>query len=279
MLANPRSTPVASGSTVLPAAASIGVRHLLAGPRQYGLVLGASSNAAWLAAGGHVVALTKPGDFRLPNGVTVAEHAKTRCLQSGDRGVIGDGRLEIGSVNACVVRWWDPRPRLDRESLPALTTRCLLARRRVAQPTDEGLGRSLRRNDTDAVHRSVRALLGRGAGLTPEGDDILVGLLAGLRLLGAAVEHPGAGEMLAMIARVAITEAPIRTTALSLALLRHAAAGEVADPVATFLKALTGRGDVGVATSSLQTMGQTSGVATARGVLLAADYLAARGSP
>jgi hypothetical protein len=60
---------------------------------------------------------------------------------------------------------------------------------------------------------------------------------------------------------------------LSAALLRHAVAGEVADPVAAFLQAITGRGDLAEAVDDLRTMGHTSGIATACGVLLAADFL------
>jgi hypothetical protein len=118
------------------------------------------------------------------------------------------------------------------------------------------------------------ALLGKGEGLTPQGDDVLVGMLAGLRLLGPAVGAPGAGGMMAAIAPVVLTEAPFRTTALAAALLRHAVAGEVADPVAGFLQSLTGRNDLTEAVDNLLTMGDSSGAATACGVLLAADYLA-----
>jgi hypothetical protein len=116
-------------------------------------------------------------------------------------------------------------------------------------------------------------LLGKGEGLTPEGDDVLVGTLAGLRLLGPVMGESGVGGMLAALAPIVLTEAPFRTTALSAALLRHAVAGEVADPVAAFLQALTGRGDLQEAVDGLHTMGNTSGIATACGVLLAADYL------
>jgi hypothetical protein len=117
------------------------------------------------------------------------------------------------------------------------------------------------------------ALLGKGEGLTPEGDDILVGMLAGLRLLGPVVGKPGAGGMLAAIAPIVLTEAPFRTTALSAALLRHAVAGEVADPVAAFLHALTGRGDLLESVAVLRTMGHSSGLAAGCGVLAAAEFL------
>jgi hypothetical protein len=128
-------------------------------------------------------------------------------------------------------------------------------------------------NDPDAVRHAMCGLLGKGEGLTPEGDDVLVGVLAGLRLLGPALGVPGADGMQAAMAPIVLTEAPFRTTALSAALLRHAVAGEVADPVAAFLQVLTGRGDMAGVIAGLQTMGNTSGIATACGVLLAADFL------
>ena len=265
---------IASATASLPAAASRGVQHLLEGPRKPGVLLGASSNTAWLQAGGQVLVLSGPGAVRLPNGLTVAEPTATVCSQSGDRCTVGDGRLEIGEVKASVVRWWDPRPALESIPPADLAVQCSDARGRFECPDDEGLGRSLKNNDPAAVRQAMCALLGKGEGLTPEGDDVLVGMLAGLRLLGPAVGVPGAGGMLAAVAPVVLTEAPFRTTALSAALLRHAVAGEVADPVAAFLHALTGRGSMEEAVAGLHTMGSSSGVATACGALLAAESLA-----
>lgn len=266
-------TGLATAPATLPAAASRGVRHLLDGPRKPGVLLGASSNAAWLQAGGHVLVLSGPGAVRLPNGVTVAEPTDVVHSRSGDHCVVGEGLLEIGTVKASVVRWWDPRPSLDSTTVSDLATKCSDARQRFECPDDEGLGKSLLSNDAAAVRHSMCALLGKGDGLTPEGDDVLVGMLAGLRLLGPAVGAPGAGGMLAAVAPIVLTEAPFRTTALSAALLRHAVAGEVADPVAAFLQALTGRGSLEKAVDDLHMMGNTSGVATACGILVAAEYL------
>ena len=257
----------------LPAAASRGVRHLLEGPRQPGVLLGASSHAAWLQAGGHVLVLAGRDAVRLPNGVTVAEPVDAVRSSSGDLCMVGDGRLEVGNMKATVVRWWDPRPSLETVSPKVVAARCAEARPRFVSIDEGGLGKALISNDPAAVRHAMCGLLGKGEGLTPEGDDVLVGLLAGLRLVGPAVGNPGAGGMQAEVAPIVLTEAPLRTTALSAALLRHAVAGEVADPVAALLQALTGRGDQEEAVSGLLTMGNTSGVATARGVLLAAEYL------
>ncbi len=257
----------------LPAAASLGVRHILEGPRQPGVLLGVSSNAAWLQARGHVLVLGRRDAVRLPNGIALTEPSQPVRSSAGARCLVGDGGLEIGNLRAGIVRWWDPRPALDPVSDTSLMALCADARTHFACVDDGGLGDALQRNDAAAVRHAMCGLLGKGEGLTPEGDDVLVGLLAGLRLLGSALNRAGAGGMQAAIAPIVLTEAPFRTTALSAALLRHAVSGEVAEPVAVFLQALTGRGGMKEAADGLRTMGNTSGIATACGVLLAADFL------
>ena len=179
----------------------------------------------------------------------------------------------MGNLRASIVRWWDPRPALESVSAQSVTRLCEDARERFVCVDDGGLGNALMSNDPGAVRHAMCGLLGKGEGLTPEGDDVLVGVLAGLRLLGPALGVPGAYGMQAAMAPIVLTEAPFRTTALSASLLRHAVAGEVADPVAAFLQAITGCGDIAQATDDLATMGHTSGIATACGVLLAADFL------
>ena len=257
----------------LPAAASRGVRHILDGPLQPGVLLGTSSNAAWIQARGHVLVLGGTDAVRLPNGVTVTKPAHAVRSSAGERCVVGDGRLEIGNLRASIVRWWDPHPALVAVSAETVNRMSEDARKRFSCVDDGGLGKALISNDPGAVRHAMCGLLGKGEGLTPEGDDVLVGVLAGLRLLGPALGVPGADGMLAAMAPIVLTEAPFRTTALSAALLRHAVAGEVADPVGAFIQALTGRGDMAVIIEDLSKMGNTSGIATACGVLLAANFL------
>ena len=227
-----------------------------------------------MQAGGHVLVLGGREGVRLPNGVAVADPVDAVRSSPGDRCKVGDGGLEVRNLKVTIVRWWDPRPALEPVSPEVVAARCAEARRQFVCVDDGGLRKALIGEDPAAVRHAMCGLLGKGEGLTPEGDDVLVGLLAGLRLLGPAVGNPGAGGMQAALAPIVLTEAPFRTTALSAALLRHAVAGEVADPVAAFLQALAGRGDLKQAVSGLYTMGNTSGVATASGALLAADYLA-----
>lgn len=51
----------------------------------------------------------------------------------------------------------------------------------LALPHTAALRQALREENTDRIYRSVCALLGLGPGLTPSGDDLLSGLLYGLR--------------------------------------------------------------------------------------------------
>lgn len=100
----------------------------------------------------------------------------------------------------------------------------------------------------------VRALAGLGPGLTPSGDDELAGCVAGLVLL-----H-GLRKRATRIAE----EAAARTNSLSATLLRHAALGEVPEPVHILLAT----GDV----RPLLSFGHSSGQAWLRG-LVSAGYV------
>jgi hypothetical protein len=100
--------------------------------------------------------------------------------------------------------------------------------------------------------------IGRGDGLTPLGDDVVCGWLALYRATGvasAAVDH-------------AVRRLLGRTTALSVALLESALLGDVADPVADYLRALGGP-DAPAARDRLTSVGHSSGSGLAHGIDLA----------
>jgi hypothetical protein len=113
-------------------------------------------------------------------------------------------------------------------------------------------------------------LLGRGRGLTPEGDDLLAAALAAYRLVGEAVGGSGGWLIDRVTDEIAIAAAE-RTTSLSASLVRHACAGNVADPVARLLAALTDRGDLEAAIGEVLGVGHSSGAALADGVLVGAS--------
>jgi hypothetical protein len=111
---------------------------------------------------------------------------------------------------------------------------------------------------------SVVSLVGRGEGLTPLGDDVLCGWLAAHR--GAGIPTPEVDD--------AIRRLLSRTTTLSASLLACALAGEVADPVAAYLRSL-GTTGADAARTTLEAFGQSSGRGLAHGIDLALDTLSA----
>ena len=121
--------------------------------------------------------------------------------------------------------------------------------------------------DQGAATAAATRLLGSGPGLTPSGDDVLAGFLAGAAAFG--IDAVALREAVAVLA-------PARTTALSAALLWHAARGECIDELAGLAAVLTGQGcsqpgEALSAVSRLVSVGHTSGAALALGLVTAAD--------
>ena len=77
----------------------------------------------------------------------------------------------------------------------------------------------LQNNDAVRVVHAAERLAGRGSGLTPTGDDLLMGVMYGLWVLGQS-------EWLNMLESTAVD----RTTTLSAAFLACASAGEATEP-------------------------------------------------
>ena len=94
----------------------------------------------------------------------------------------------------------------------------------------------------DAVH----ALVGLGPGLTPSGDDVLVGVTGAALRLGGAGRLPREG--LDALVRALEALPPRSTTPVARQMLAHAGRGAFAEPLARLLVAL---GDDGVAQDAL----------------------------
>ncbi len=174
-------------------------------------------------AEGYVLALTGLGAPRLPNGLELAHDV---VADAGARVRAGRGALRFEDAADLEVRpgpRWDPRPavRFVPVTSPALEPSCL-------------------------------SLVGWGPGLTPLGDDLLCGYLAGLALLGVPAPStwlPPSGA----------------TTTLSHTLLRHARRGQLCEPA----HAMMGDGDL----APLLSWGHTSGRALLLGFACAAREL------
>lgn len=171
-------------------------------------------------------------------------------------------------------RLWDPRlpPGAERVSqLDALRPLVELTATHAAPSTDleararwrvrstlQQLVRALVDDRLELVQEAVLGLAGFGPGLTPAGDDALLGLLAGLWLCPHLDGRPIDPAPVAQC--VAATAAP-RTTRLSATWLRHAGQGEFGAPWHALARALSsgGSADCLAALRLIRATGASSG--------------------
>lgn len=132
-----------------------------------------------------------------------------------------------------------------------------------------GLGaliHGLQQTNLDAVNKGGKALIGLGPGLTPAGDDFLVGFLAGLTLgsLATTVPAPFLSELNAIIDKAAD-----QTTRLSGAWLRCATRGQFGETWHNLAHALQSgqRQKIEQAAHHILSTGATSGVDAMTGLL------------
>jgi hypothetical protein len=121
---------------------------------------------------------------------------------------------------------------------------------------------------TDAII-AMRPMIGLGPGLTPSGDDFLVGFLAGLWT--TAGNEPARLRFLNAASSWLCRAAEGRTNSISHAYLESAARGHVSEPIATLAQQVSLAQDVGgvrVATQAAMSVGHTSGAAGTLGLLL-----------
>jgi hypothetical protein len=149
--------------------------------------------------------------------------------------------------------------------------RALLAR--CARPAVADLLAAVKAGETERIFAAARRLAGLGRGLTPSGDDFLIGVCGALVLADAilpvsrTVAHPS------MVSRrdqaLAIAAAADRTTLLSAVWLRHAAHAEFSSEIGRVLVTLAKEDapDLQVAITELLAVGGLSGLDTATGLL------------
>ncbi len=126
------------------------------------------------------------------------------------------------------------------------------------------LGHALARADVEAARAEGEALVGLGQGLTPSGDDLLLGLFAVLNLPG------GPCEPFRDLGRQIVARAAHCTHAISLCALRAAAEGRVRARVVALLSALTSgeRETTLGALRAVLAIGSTSGRDIVAGIVL-----------
>jgi hypothetical protein len=117
-------------------------------------------------------------------------------------------------------------------------------------------------------------LIGRGPGLTPSGDDFLVGCLRGLWLMRR--NAPGARRMLDDLQAALLPDLDARTTRVGAEFIRYALDGafaEVLDQAAVALLAPAHPPIVQSTVSHLLAQGETSGTDTMLGLLTCLEAL------
>ena len=267
------------------AAACEAIRPLLAGPVVSAQLVGLGTHAAYFRTSSEVFAVLTSSAVALPCTLVLAPgRALPDSLGPGVAVLVGGGRVQwrnpAGDADVAVVatRWW-PAPqvltsmieidltRATAEVMAALGGHALPGG--VAQALADAADAVLARAPELAARHLVR-VLGVGPGLTPSGDDAAAGLLLTARALAAT---PAALDQVAQIGQVVADVALERTTAISAALLRHAAAGRAAQVVVDAVAAVAAGSASTAALERLLQLGHTSGADTAAGVLAAVRAL------
>jgi hypothetical protein len=233
-----------------------------------GIVLSAYGSAVNVVIDGALVTIAGARAGGLPNGVLVADPFDPRSL-----GIQAGAQVRLTVTSA---RCWSPELR-PTGSPPDLEVRASIARRAVAGrrsgfhgivPAADAfaaLGEAFASGSEAAIVRAGRSLVGLGPGLTPAGDDVLVGLTAALTALGDGRAHGFAGAW----ARQAIG----RTTIVAETFHRYAAIGAYSERLHDVLRTiLTGPLDaIPAAVATASAWGATSGIDTLTGIVLALD--------
>lgn len=232
--------------------------------------------AVYLRRGQEVLPLVAPEALVLPGALRVATRADLDALrvQAGEEVLVGRGEVRTPGGGLVVRRVWRP--------LPVPTAPLPEPARQTAHAALAGLGLGLGSSElenladrlaelaaaavgsTASTPCAVRGLVGLGPGLTPAGDDVLCGLLLGLRASGQDRER----------SRLADAVLPLlgRTSALSATLLRQAAQGYAVPPVVALLRAWhrgAGAAALTLAARSVAGIGHTSGPALILGLTAA----------
>jgi Protein of unknown function (DUF2877) len=275
------------GDALQPAAWAVDSIGCLVPARRFRAVVhSVFAGACNLALDAELLTLCIPGLGRGPTTMRLARDPARDLRQSfhpGERvecrdGLLHGARVQVSLRQATVWRPVPAGPRAPdalRDANLDFAAARLAARRagslnildRQAAAVAAALHDACRALDQVQAERHAARLVGWGEGLTPAGDDFLVGLLAGL---DAMVQHDPARRRLqrAVAARIAASVA--RTTPIAAHFLRLAAAGHFAETLCTARDALLGemrREPVGVALDAALSIGATSGADTVSGLL------------
>jgi hypothetical protein len=166
----------------------------------------------------------------------LATSANARCTGP----TLCAGSLEVSLER--VERWSPAMPDWPDGGMPVPWLRDLLGRRRPGgnagafdgrlRELTSALEAALRHGDTDAAYEHAARLVGLGPGLTPAGDDWLVGLATICNLPGSPV-----GDLRSLLVGL-VDDAGERTNDISRAAMVHAAQGRVRESITELVTAM-----------------------------------------
>jgi len=298
-LAAPRAVPrprrvvaagPASAARVVLGVESIG--HLVRRTGYVGRVHSVFAQACNLVCEGRLLTIAAPGlgDGPATLRLAGARPADLRTLfDVGERidcrhGIARTCRAELRLLGARVWRAADVGPSLAPARVEANLRRAQrgVAQRRAIVPSvidgvSGALGDACRALDDAQAARHVERLVGWGEGLTPAGDDCLVGVLAGLD--AGVAGHEARRRFRAALAAAIVACTP-RTTEIAAHYLRLAGAGHYNAPLIDLRAALLCEDDddvIDAALAAALAVGATSGADAVTGLLAALSAWLPRG--
>jgi|GEM_PF-1043148 len=143
-----------------------------------------------------------------------------------------------------------------------------------ALPAIKDLMRGYLHRDGQALQQGVEGLIGLGSGLTPSGDDLLLGFIGALGAVSKRINGLELEGLLETI-RDHLYENRHRTTFISANLLAFACAGRVADPILNVIRSFLFEDTVSMTEriGVLLQQGDSSGSEVLLGILLALSPL------
>jgi len=277
------SSPAGSTGVKVPRAGPLAARAL-AGDHA-GRVAAAHRRAVnLLLDDGPLVTLLPAGSPLHPWAITAALVASDLArLAEGDRVRVTAAVLEVGPLRVALAGVEVADLRVARR--PAALSKedaGLLWRRSVSGadggPFDESLSKVLRRFTRGGDVGGLAALVGLGEGLTPSGDDVIVGVLGGLD--AAREASPLAAPARASLVEALAGRVARETTLPSAQMIEAAAEGLYAEPVLDVLHVLADVKRTPAAlersAAALLALGHRSGRDTLRGIAAGLEH-AARG--
>jgi hypothetical protein len=266
----------------------------LAGAAGRGIVLAAFDRSLYLDLDGQVVALASSELSRGPIVITLRHPGAIPAVNTGAPVRLHGGRLHVGPVEVDLrdATVWDPTLLPPAGATARSAARSVVIDELLAAAPDESIADLLgTRRDGGAPHSLLLASLskglgaidawlsgrldaasasaivgrevaGRGPGLTPSGDDLLVGIMLGVGVLPGAAGVCSVQDVRDVLASAAMP----RTTRISGAYLDAARHGWASEPWHALVRALVGQPEhVRGAARRLLGIGETSGADTLTG--------------